>query len=83
LPDRLKPTAHRPFHGIIAFELDESNSKPIYFMDNENNKTEKIIWKSKVSGKSQILLSNYKNNIPTSIEIENKKYGLEILMKGI
>ena len=67
--------------GIIAFKLDEINSKPIYFMDAENNKTEKIVWESKVSGKSQVLLSNYKNNLPAKIEIENKKYGLGIVMK--
>jgi len=67
--------------GIIAFELDEINSKPIFFMDIENNKTEKIAWKSKISGKSQILLFNYKNSLPAKIEIENKKYGLGIVMK--
>jgi len=69
--------------GIIAFELDESNSKSLYFMDNETHNTEKIIWKSKISGKSQILLSNYKNNIPSKVEIENKKYGLGITMKQL
>jgi len=67
--------------GIIAFELDEINSKPIYFMDTENNRIEKIVWKSKISGKSQILLSNYKNSLPAKFEIENKKYGLGIVMK--
>lgn len=67
--------------GNIA--LKYNNSKSVYIFDAENKTIESILWKNSITGKSEIILSDYNTKNPEKIEIRNKKYSLRMEMKEI
>lgn len=65
----------------IALSYTDAESEIICIL-NEGN-FEKILWKDSSCGKSHISFSNYENNTPQSIDIHNKKYGINFKMNKL
>jgi len=64
--------------GNLAFTYYETNTKQVYFLNNEQDKIKQIVWKNKQCGKSEILLSNSQTSLIQTIKISNEKYRILI-----
>lgn len=64
-----------------VFRENTTKQKITYYTINKT--VENIYWKSPLSGKSSISISEYAESIPQNIEISNKKYGVKIICKQI